>query len=102
MGYELHITRAACWTESESAPIALAEWLALVARDPEMRLDNFAEAEVEGGVLRVEGEGLAVWRAYSRHGAGGNMAWFDFRRGCVTVKNPDREIIGKMKQIAEA
>jgi hypothetical protein len=102
MGYELHITRAPHWAESESAPIDLTEWLAYVASDPEMRLDNFAEAEVECSVLRVESDGLAVWLAYSRNGVGGNMAWFTYWRGCVMVKNPDREIIGKMKRIAEA
>lgn len=102
MGYDLHITRAPHWSESDSYPIALDEWLRYVANDPEMRLDNFAEAEVEGDVLRVESEGLVVWTAYSCHGVGGNMAWFTFWRGCVMVKNPDREIIGKMKRIAEA
>jgi hypothetical protein len=29
------------------------------------------------------------------------MAWFDYRHGEVVVKNPDDEILGKMRQIAE-
>ncbi len=44
MGYELRITRAPHWTESETDPITLAEWLQYVASDSEMRLDNFAES----------------------------------------------------------
>jgi hypothetical protein len=102
MGYELHITRAQHWTESESHPITLDEWLRYVASDPEMRLDNFAEAKVGDDILRYENDGLAVWVAYSGHGLGGNMAWFDHRREEIIVKNPDREIIGKMQQVAQA
>jgi hypothetical protein len=100
MGYDVHITRAKHWTESESAPITLDEWLGYVASDPEMRLDNFAEAEVEGDILRYENEGVAVWMAYTGHGLKGNMAWFDYWRGSVVVKNPDDEILGKMRRIA--
>ena len=82
-------------------PIVLDEWLRYVAGDPEMRLDNFAEAEVGGGeVLRYDNNGLAVWTAYSGHGLKGNMAWFDYRRGRIVVKNPDDEILGKMRRIA--
>ncbi len=101
MGYDIHITRAAHWTESEGSPISLDEWLGYVARDSEMRFDGFAEARVGEDILWVESEGLAVWTAYSRHGIRGNMAWFDYRHGEVVVKNPDDEILGKMRQIAE-
>jgi prepilin-type processing-associated H-X9-DG protein len=100
MGYDVHITRAEHWTESESAPITLDEWLDYVAGDREMRMDNFAEAEVEGGILRYENEGLAVWTAYTGHGSKGNVAWFDYHKGRVVVKNPDNEILGKMRRIA--
>ncbi len=103
MGYDVHITRADHWTESESAPIALDEWLHYVAGDSEMRLDNYADAEVGGGeILRYENDGLAVWTVYSGHGLNGNMAWFDYRRGSVIVKNPDDEILGKMRRVASA
>jgi hypothetical protein len=100
MGYDIHITRAPDWTASEAFPISLEEWLDCAARDSEMRLDGFAEAWVGQSVLRVESEGLAVWTAYSRHEVGGNMAWFSFCYGRIVVKNPDDEILGKMRQIA--
>jgi hypothetical protein len=103
VGYDVHITRAENWTEAESTPIVLDEWLRFVAGDPEMRLDNFAEAEVGGGeVLRYNNNGLAVWTACSGHGVKCNMAWFDYRRGRVVVKTPDDEILGKMRRIASA
>jgi hypothetical protein len=101
MGYDVHITRADDWFKSKYKPIMLEEWLSLVDQDTEMRFDGIAEAVVSGGVLRVEGEGLSVWTAYSKHGEGGNMAWFDFAEGRVVVKNPDDEILAKMKQIAQ-
>jgi hypothetical protein len=100
MGYDLHVTRADPWYDAETNPITLVEWAAYVAADPEMRMDGFAEATVQGSVLRVESEGLAVWTAYSGHGRDGNMAWFDYRDGRIVVKNPDAEIISKMKKIA--
>lgn len=102
MGYDVHITRAEDWTESQSNPIRLEEWLGYIASDPEMRLDGFAEAQVDDDTLRVEGEGLAVWVAYSGHETNGNMAWFDYHNGAVIVKGPDEEILSKMKRIAEA
>jgi hypothetical protein len=103
MGYDVHITRAEDRTDSASAPIALAEWLNYVAGDPEMRLDGVAVAHLaDQPVLGYESAGLAVWVAYSGHDVGGNRAWFDWRNGCVIVKNPDAEILDKMKRIAAA
>lgn len=103
MGYDVHITRADDWTDSANAPVALAEWLSYVAGDPEMRLDGVAVAHVAGQqALAYESAGLAVWIAYSGHDVGGNRAWFDWYEGRVVVKNPDAEILDKMKRIAAA
>jgi hypothetical protein len=94
MGYEVHITRARHWTESESVPITLEEWKEYVATDREMRMDNFAEATTSGGdTIRYENEGLAVWIP--------SGCWLDFRRGRIVAKNPDEETLAKMKSIAE-
>ncbi len=98
MGYELHITRAEDWVESD--PITLRQWLDYVSADPDMRLDGFAEVETPDGTLRAEDESIAVWTAWSRDGVGGNHAWFEHFEGCISVKNPDDEIIAKMLDIA--
>jgi len=101
MGYDLHITRATDWTESEAAPILLEEWIAFVEADPEMRLEDVAIGRVNGKpAISYQNEGLAVWTAYSGHDPEGNMAWFDYCDGRIVVKNPDEEIRRKMKQIA--
>lgn len=103
MGYDVHITRKQHWADQVGQRIELDEWLRYVEGDAEMRLDGAAEAAfVDGGTLRVEGPGIAVWVAYSGHGSDGNMAWFDHFEDRVTVKNPDREILRKMFAVAQA
>jgi hypothetical protein len=103
MGYDLHITRQENWfDEDNSKIISLQEWKHLVANDPEMRLDNFAEATTTSGdTIRVESDGLSVWTKYSSSGLDGNYAWFDYSNGNIVCKNPDQEIINKMLSIAE-
>jgi hypothetical protein len=77
MGYNVRITRKQNWSDEEGPEIPLAEWIAVVAADPEMRLDGFAETRVGGGaILRIERDGLSVWTAYSRHRENGTMVWF--------------------------
>ena len=103
MGYEVHITRADEWSDSEASPIALDEWIRYVDADDEMRLDGHADADLgDAGVLRYESAGLAVWTAYSGDGRDGNRAWFDHCDGRVDVKNPDEEILAKVVRIARA
>lgn len=98
MGYDVHITRAPEWYESDTTPIALEEWLAYVASDAEMRLDGFAEARnpKTGEIIRIESPGLSVWTAWSA-----GTAWMDHCDGRVVVKNPDTAILQKMCAIAK-
>ncbi|KLU26402.1 hypothetical protein EOS_09690 [Caballeronia mineralivorans PML1(12)] len=102
MGYDVHITRKENWFDESGPQIDIEEWKALVESDSSMRLDGFASVDLKNGAtLRVESEGLAVWVAYEKSGVGGNMAWFDFRKGNVVVKNPDGAILRKMWQLAQ-
>jgi hypothetical protein len=80
MGYDLHITRAADWSDSESNPITFEEWVAYVDMDPEMEIVGFAETKTPDGVLRIEGPGLTTWTF------GGKKFWLDHRRGRITGK----------------
>jgi hypothetical protein len=98
VGYDVHITRAEDWIESESEPISLDEWSTYLLSDPEMRPEPRATAtSPTGQVITIEGQGLAVWTA---HPEGKGPVWFGHRRGCVTVKNPDGATLEKMLQIA--
>lgn len=103
MGYEIHITRKTEWFDEDGPEISLEDWKAYIASDPEMRLDGYAEATMENGdVFRTEHDGIAVWTAYSGHGVDGNMAWL-YPGSCgIVAKNPDREILAKMFEIAQA
>jgi hypothetical protein len=102
MGYDVHITRKHDWFDEKGPEISLAEWLAFVAADSEMRLDGYAETRMQdGSVFRTVQEGLSVWTTYSQHDESGNKAWFLYRKGYVTVKNPDDEILRKMWSIAQ-
>ncbi len=101
MGYDVHLTRKEDWFE-DGPDILLQEWKEYIEGDEEMRLDGFAEAETPDGVLRIESEGLAVWTSWSQHEKDGNMAWMDYDRGNITVKNPDTEILKKMFVIAQS
>ncbi len=103
MGYDVHITRADEWFDSEESPISIDEWLAYVQRDGSMRLDGQASVRLGSGVaLKYEGTGLAVWTGFSGHDELGNKAWFDHRAGRIVVKNPTEEILAKMMKIARA
>lgn len=96
MGYDLHISRAKDWTDSEANPITEGEWWDLVAADPDLELAGAAETETPDGVLRYENPGLALWRAHPTD----EKVWFDFRNGRVVVKNPDEPSIAKMLEVA--
>jgi hypothetical protein len=39
---------------------------------------------------------------HSKHGVGGNMAWFDYRIGKIVIKIPDKDILCKMRNVAMA
>lgn len=102
MGYDIHITRQENWFDDDQDKIiTLEEWEQLLADDPEMRLDNFAEATTTAGEsIRMESEGIAVWTKYSGNGIHGNFAWFHYSNGNIACKNPDSEILEKMLTIA--
>jgi hypothetical protein len=85
MGWEVHMTRADDWSNSDQRPITPEEWLAVVHSDPELRIDE------------ANGPYFAVWSGPCSYPDG---AWFDWAEGCVSTKNPDRAILGKLLQLA--
>jgi hypothetical protein len=85
MDWEVHMTRADHWADSNQRPITADEWLAVVAADPELRIDE------------NNGPYFAVWSGPCSYPDGG---WFDWDEGCVKTKHPDRAILGKLLQLA--
>lgn len=83
MGYDLHITRRKDWSSSGS-DIAADEWLAYVARDPELSL------------WPENGPYMARWKGKCTY----PDPWLDWFQGNVYAKNPDEALILKMVRIA--
>lgn len=86
LGWEIHITRADDWTDSQQYPITVDEWLALVKSDPELIIDP-----------RDNGPYFALWLSHHRYG---DHPWFDWFSGSINTKNPDRKTMGKAIEIA--
>jgi hypothetical protein len=88
MGYDLHITRKANWSDEDGPLIGEDEWLRFIESDPELSLDPETQCSFgEEDVL------FAAWK-----GETGALGWFN---GEITTKNPDRALILKMVKIAE-
>lgn len=102
MGYDLHITRKANWS-NPSPVITLHDWLDYVTGDPEIQHDGFAETRIgNGNVVRVEQVGICIWKAYSGGENPQGTAWLTWSAGNIVAKNPDQEIRRKMWLIAQA
>lgn len=84
LGYDLHITRAEFWAENEGQEISREEWLRVVEQDPELTID------AHNGPL------FANWGPVTD----GYSPWFKWLEGNVYTKNPDRNTLEKMLQIA--
>jgi len=98
MGYDLHITRKADWCDKGN-DISLEEWYAVVAADPEMRLEGYVDwRQPDGSVLRVK---LATWVSWPHHVEGIKMVGLCWCDGNVDAKNPDEEIRRKMWRLAQ-
>ena len=103
MGYDLHITRAAYWAETEDAnKISFEEWLAYVESDNELQLTKGYQIRIPGVVDTFQNvPGFCNWSGHSTM-KNDSQPWFDYSDGCISTKNPDEEVIRKMISIAES
>ncbi len=63
MGYDLHITRADCWTDHAVYPISLAEWIAVVDAEPGMAVHDTGGVYPSFTYTTADGQCLALnWR----------------------------------------
>ena len=92
MGYDVHITRAAYWYESEASPITLTEWRNYIESDIELAID----------LLNSRDDKLDVnWYGEGGRPDGSEGVWsFWWTDGRITAKNPDKATIGKITRIA--
>ncbi|MDO8652651.1 MAG: hypothetical protein Q7R66_10710 [Undibacterium sp.] len=98
MGYDLHITKAAEWSESARHPITEEQWKTVVLADGEFAMDTTATAEdpETHEVIQISNPLMASWvdpKTKENH-------YFYYSRGRVIVKNPTDSAIKKMKIVA--
>ena len=97
-GYDLHITRANEWTLSSKHPISENEWKNAVMSDGQLQMNMTATAEnpKTHKAIQVSNPLMASWvdpTSKEKH-------YFYYSRGEITVKNPSKNAIAKMKAIA--
>jgi hypothetical protein len=92
VGYNLHITRAPRWWDSEAHPIPAAEWRRLIESDPELH----PATDISSGT----GSDRRVPVCFTGDGGAEEPLWFD--SGRVHIKNPLPTSLRKLKQIADA
>ncbi len=80
MGYDLRITRAIDWTANADCEISSAEWMELVAADPELTADS------------TYGPFAVLYQ---------DARWFDWYEGNVFTTDPDHATVQKMLGIAK-
>jgi hypothetical protein len=85
MGYDIHITRADFWANSEGREISLNEWRRYLDSDPDIVPDP------HNGPTDF---------LFVKHPTSPAPLWW--RKGEVYSKNPDEPTIQKMIEIAEA
>jgi Domain of unknown function (DUF3859) len=83
LSYDLHVTRASHWTQSESLPIKYQQWLEYVAADPEIRFGSNTSDNYFEFVAHSNEPALLEWS-----------------RGEITAQNPDKFTVKKLLEIA--
>jgi hypothetical protein len=106
MSYDVHITSAEEWSENETAPITLEEWVACAKSDPELRvdvIDGRTESPLpDGRVVSFKVKGLVAWLGQADPHTRKVLAWFAWYSGNIDTRAPDRATLRKMYEIAEA
>jgi hypothetical protein len=104
MGYELHIVRQTDYDdENEESNITLTEWINYVQSDNELTLTNGYSFKFPGqpDVGWHESIGFCNWVGHPIENAD-TVPRFNYNRGVISAKYPDKHTIGKMIKIAQS
>ncbi|TCP57575.1 hypothetical protein EV586_10216 [Tumebacillus sp. BK434] len=95
MSYDVHITRAAEFYESDNHPISLSEWQTIIQADPELEArTEITMTTPSGDTLSMSGgPGLAVWRF------DGLDYYLIYRDSHISTRYSD-DVIDKLKELA--
>ncbi|MFI1398475.1 hypothetical protein [Streptomyces sp. NPDC020681] len=81
MGYELHMTRASHWLDSDECPITLHEWIEFAHASAALR---------EDGYLDLRSVGRQPMFTWSSGGAAVGLHWFE---GRVTLSGAHAHLV---------
>jgi hypothetical protein len=95
MGYNVYITRASSFLDTQSFPILESEWLAVAGIDPDLKLSSHGYIEQQGQDGQIEK--IYAWN-YVAHP---DRPPFWFMNGAIETKNPDEQTVAKMVTLAE-
>ncbi|MHA6531430.1 hypothetical protein [Paenibacillus sp. BAC0078] len=95
MSYDVHITRADHWINSESKPISLAEAKVYFAATTGFEYTNELSHQTPFGTMTIGGEFFIC-------SDGDKKIPFRYHEGRITVSGADDFAIGRMKKVAQA
>jgi hypothetical protein len=97
-----YITRKTdLFDHSPDKEITLQEWMAMVANDPEMRLDNYTTVKLWNGEdYRYPSPGTAVFLSREPGQSTIREIVFDFVAGSIIIKNADQKAMDKIRLLA--
>jgi hypothetical protein len=87
VGYDIYITRADEWYESEASPIGVEECVAVIKQDPDLRLAG--DSAFDSGLY-------FEWTGHPHC-----IESFELSGGMISIKNPDNPTLAKMLDLAE-
>lgn len=90
MGYDLHITRAPCWVDSDDHPIGREEWTGFAHNHPALWV---------GGEDYTETGTEPIFGCTCRDGTEVSLLWQD---GRITITGATERAIGSLVPIAAA
>lgn len=99
MAYDIHITRRNNWFD-EGMDITPLEWRKIIDENPELKQTEAIEIQAKDGQqfkYTFEDAQIAKWKKPNS----AEIIWFLYRRGEITVSNPDEVTMEKVRQIAK-
>jgi hypothetical protein len=98
----IHITRQKdLFHQDEANEITLEEWMSFVAKDPDMRLDNYTTVTLQfGEKYRYENPGAAVIFNRAPGQLNAREVAAEFIGGNIVIKGSAAHLMNKVRQIA--
>lgn len=99
MSYDLHVARTKNWTESNRSPIMYNEWIRLVESEDSMQFTSQNYQDNTNFAFQISCDDMTT--CMLKVGDKKNERFYlKYHEGRITVKNPNRLVISKLKELA--